>query len=247
MLLELYEYGYAGYSELVQTLKLTTGVFYHHIRLLIEAELIKQSEDKTYKITPMGVQAGEFLRNSLPPQEKWQMDQLFSYYNVFSKRIDSFPVFSIFIQLLLIVCGLFWLSFSFQFSLVGYFIISFDQPIISIIYSFIFTFTNLIMLYIFLLVTGRRSIKKITLAANILFPQTLAVLIVVISGIFPFLTLLEFFSPFIGISFTIFFQSFSLTYYLRILQKNRIRSVEKIIVVFLLLQYWNLLALYLFF
>lgn len=247
ILLELFELGWAGYSELTRTLKLTTGVFYHHIRLLEEAELVKQSEEKSYEITPQGIQAIEFLKRSFPPIKESQIEHWLSYYNVFSNIIDSFPLLTIFIQLFFICFGLFWLGFSYQSSLIGYFIISFDQPTMPVIYSFIFTFTNIVMLYVYLVITSGRFIKKIPLAANTLFPQTIAILIVVMFSVFPILTIFETLSPFIGISFTLFFQSFSLSYYLHVLQKSGVRSVEKIIVGILLLQYWNLLILYLFF
>lgn len=247
ILLELFELGWAGYSELIRTLKLTTGVFYHHIRLLEEAALVKQSEEKTYEITPQGITAIEFLKQSFPPIKESQMEHWLSYYTVFSNLIDSFPLLNIFIQLVFISCGLFWLGVSSQSSLIGYFIISVNHPVMPVIYSLMFTFTNIIMLYGYLVITSKRFIKKISLAANTLFPQTIAVFIVVMFSFFPILTALEPFSPFIGISFTLFFQSFSLTYYLHVLQKSGVRSVEKIIVGVLLLQYWNLLILYLFF
>lgn len=247
ILLELFDLGWAGYSELTRTLKLTTGVFYHHIRLLEEANLVKQSEEKTYEITPQGIKAIEFLKRSFPPIKESQIEHWLSYYNVFSNIIDSFPFLTIFIQFFFICCGLFWLGFSYQSSLIGYFIISFDQPIMPVIYSFMFTFANIIMLYLYLVITSRRFIKKIPLTANILFPQTIAILIVVMFNVFPILTIFKTFSPLIEISFLLFFQSFSLTYYLHVLQKSGVRSVEKIIVGVLLLQYWNLLILYLFF
>ncbi len=73
ILLELFKHGWAGYSELTRTLKLTTGVFYHHIRLLEEAELVVQSEGKIYEITPKGIQAIEFLKKSFSPIEESQL------------------------------------------------------------------------------------------------------------------------------------------------------------------------------
>lgn len=247
ILLELFDQGWAGYSELVRVLKLKTGVFYHHIRLLEEAGLVDQSKEKTYEITPKGIQAIEFLKHSFPPIKESQVEHWLRYYNVCSSMIDSYPLPSILIQLFFIIYGLLWLGINHQFSLIGYFIISFNQPTFPIILGLIFTFVNLGMLYIYLVATSRKLIQKIPLAANILFPQTLAVLIVVIAGILPILTIVEKFSPFVGVFFTIVFQFFSLTYYLHVLQKSKIRSVERVIVIVLLLQYWNLLILYLFF
>lgn len=247
ILLELFEQGWAGYTELTRVLKLTTGVFYHHIRLLEEAELVEQSKAKIYEITPKGIQAIDFLKHSFPPIKESQVEHWLRYYTTFSNIIDSSPLLSIFIQLFIIVSGLLWLGLNYQYSLIGYFIISFNQPTTTVIYSLIFTFTNLILLYAYLVVTSRRFIKEIPLAANVLFPQTIAVLIAVMVSVLPILTIFEMLSPFFGISVTLFFQSFSLTYYLHILQKSGKRSMEKIILVVILLQYLNLLILYVFF
>ncbi len=247
ILLELFDLGWAGYSELTRVLKLTTGVFYHHIRLLEEANLVKQSEERTYEITPKGIQAIDFLKKTFPPIKESQIEHWLRYYNVFSNIFDSFPLLTVFIQLFFIICGLIWLGFSYQSCLIGYFVITLDQPLIPVFYSFTFTFINIVMLYGYLAIMSRRFIKKIPLAANILFPQTIAVLILVMFSVFPILMTFEPIYPFIGISFTLFFQSFSLTYYVHVLQKNGMKSVEKIIVGVLLLQYWNLVILYLFF
>jgi DNA-binding transcriptional ArsR family regulator len=140
ILFELYEKGWGGYTELTHWLKLKSGVFYHHMRILVEAGLVNQSiRDKTYEITSNGARAAEFFRSSLPPSQPNPLLSWVGIYTPISKVVTRFPIVSLLIQLVLIISGLFLLTLSHQFGIAGFFLFTIDDRLLLIVYSIIST------------------------------------------------------------------------------------------------------------
>lgn len=50
-----------SYSVLKAEIKVSTGVLYHHLQKLIEANLVFQRPDKEYELTPLGVRVVQFM------------------------------------------------------------------------------------------------------------------------------------------------------------------------------------------
>lgn len=253
ILLEIFENGLGGYSELTRVLKLKSGVFYHHMRLLEEANLVQQLSDKSYDITQKGVQSIEFFSQNFVPVTKSKLELRLNFYNKISNLIDFYPLPSLIFQSFIIVLGLIWLSFFQQIGLIGYFMVSVDQIVflkaIFPIVILLFFLINQILLYGYCMSIIKRSARKIDFIGQILFPQTIVVFIVVIFSLIPPITNVDVWAlgPLFGLILTMVFQIFSITYYLHILRKLGIRTLDKAVIGLLLLQYWNLLILYIMF
>lgn len=248
ILFELYDKGWAGYTELTTWLKLKSGVFYHHMRILVEAGLINQStRDKTYEITPNGARAAEFFRSSLPPTQPNPLLSWVGIYTPVSRIVTRFPVFSLLIQFLLIIGGLLLLTISHHFGIAGFFLFTIDNLGILIIYSLFSTFTGIFALFLFWILNGySKHVKKKRgeFASHILVPQTIiTTTFVVISFLPPIPALLEVI-PAIGLPLSIIFQLFGLSYYVHVFQKEGSRSFAKLVMAVMIQQYFFLVSIY---
>ncbi|MHA1978228.1 MAG: ArsR/SmtB family transcription factor [Candidatus Hodarchaeales archaeon] len=247
ILLEIFENGVGGYTELTRALDLKSGVFYHHMRLLEDAGLVQQLGDKSYDITLKGFQAIEFFRNNFIPIQTSKLEQRFAIYNTFSSRIDSFPMSSLIFQLVLIILGVFWLSFFQQRGFIGFFIVPSQETLLLFLLSLFVFSLDVILLYSYFTYIMKRTFEKIHLFNHLLLPYTLLILLVFTFSILPDIPILVSLALFIGMVLTVIIQIFNLTYYTYILQKNRVRSLEKAIIGILIVQYLNLLLIYLLF
>ena len=183
LLLELYKHGWGGYSELSKSLDIKAGGFYHHMRLLEKSGLVKQLKDKLYEITPLGAQASEFIRGSFSPHNEGSFYGILRIFNPISSKIDSFPLISIIIQLVILSLGLFWLVSEHQILVIGYFMVSFDEVNLIAIYSSIFTFFGLVGLYLYFLIIYKRVLDRLTFISHILFPETIFVSLVALLSV----------------------------------------------------------------
>jgi DNA-binding transcriptional ArsR family regulator len=244
ILIELYEFGLAGYSELARILELKPGVFYHHIRILENAELVKQDRDKIYEITERGFRALEFLKTDFVPSEQSQVISWLTYYKVISKRINSFSIFFAALEILIIGMGLGWLAIDSQLVFFGYFIFYLNNATLALIYSILFTGGGLILHYMIFQFSIRRSVQRIELLANIMLPQAIIIVVIMILNFFPDLIVDITLSNLLGILITVFFQLFSLSYLLHVFQRAGARSFDRLVILLLILQYSNLMVLY---
>ncbi|MFW9854975.1 MAG: winged helix-turn-helix domain-containing protein [Candidatus Thorarchaeota archaeon] len=248
ILFELYEKGWAGYTELTHWLKLTSGVFYHHMRILVEAGLINQSvRDKTYEITPNGARAAEFFRSSLPATQPNPLLSWVKIYSPVSTVVTRFPFFSLLIQLLLIVGGLVMLTISHQFGIAGFFLFSIDDSLILIMYSIFSTFTGIIALFLFWVFDGYAKHvdkKRGEFASHVLIPQTIITTVFVVISLLPPIPALLEVIPAIGLPLSIIFQLFGLSYYIHVFQKNGSRSFAKLAMAVMIQQYFFLASIY---
>jgi DNA-binding transcriptional ArsR family regulator len=248
ILFELYEKGWGGYTELTHWLKLKSGVFYHHMRILVEAGLVNQSiRDKTYEITSNGARAAEFFRSSLPPSQPNPLLSWVGIYTPISKVVTRFPIVSLLIQLVLIISGLFLLTLSHQFGIAGFFLFTIDDRLLLIVYSIISTFAGVLALFLFWVLNGyARHVnkKRREFASHILIPQTIiTTLFVAVSFLPPIPAILEVI-PVMGLPLSIIFQLFGLSYYVHVFQKEGSRSFAKLIMAVMIQQYFFLVSIY---
>ncbi len=247
LLLELYKHGWGGYSELSKSLDIKAGGFYHHMRLLEESGLVKQLEDKLYEITPLGAQASEFIRGSFSPLDESRFYGILRVFNPISSKIDSFPLISIIFQLVILSLGLFWLVSEHQILILGYFIVSFDETSAMIIYSLIFTILGLSGLYFYFMIIYKRLLNRITFISHLLFPVSIFVGLITFLSLTPALEVYNSIPSAIAIIFTFIYQFISITYYIHIFQKSKIRLLGRVMIVLLLQQYYYLIVLFVFF
>jgi DNA-binding transcriptional ArsR family regulator len=245
LLLELYKYGWAGYSELSKTLNIKAGGFYHHMKLLEESGLVKQLEDKQYEITPQGAQASEFIRSNFAPLEDNPALKLLDIYNPISNIIDSFPKITIAIQMILLGLGMVWLAIEHQTSIIGFFILLEEETVLSLLYSIVLTLIGLIGIYLYYIIFFSRLFNKMYFTAHLLLPQSIFVFLVALLSFTPSLTIYQSIPTIIGVLFTLIYQLFSVTYYLHISQKIRIRILGRVLFALLIQQYYYLLVLFL--
>ena len=246
ILRNLYEFGWGGYSELSEKLNIKSGSFYHHIRILEESGLLKQLEDKTYEITLAGAQATEFIGSSFKPDEEDDFSLLLDKFNVISDKIDAFPEISLLILSVIYIIGIMVLANDQQIGLVGFFITNFDQTGQALLFSAIFSSLGLISLYIYFMAIYNRLLTRITFISHLIIPQVFYILLMTILSFFPVLELYNNLPSVIGITVTIFFQLISISYYVHIFKKVKVRLLGRVIIILLLHQYYNLLVLFLY-
>ncbi|MHA2299296.1 MAG: hypothetical protein ACXAEU_24065 [Candidatus Hodarchaeales archaeon] len=246
ILVEIYENGMGGYLELSRVLKLKSGVFYHHMRILEAASLVHQLSDKKYNVTEIGAQAVDFLiDDDLPSQATRQYSALRVYSRV-SNLIDSYSKFSCGIFWSLFVFSLLWISVVSGTTLIGLFIVNSTSTVMSIIGTLIFA-GNILFQYSYTKLVIRREFVNSQLIAHFSFPYTV---MGVIAVIFSFITVSKEIGStitVIGFIVTLLVQFFCLSYYLHVLQENHVKRLEKPIIGFLLLHYLNLVIIQVFF
>jgi DNA-binding transcriptional ArsR family regulator len=245
LLLELYKHGWGGYSELSKTLNIKAGSFYHHMRLLEDSGLVKQLEDKLYEITPKGAQASEFIQGSFSPLKENRFTRILKIYSPISSQIDSIPKVSFPVLFLIYIVGIVWLATDHQTSIIGFFIVSLDDPFVSMLYSIIFTSLGLIGLHVYFLIFYKRILTQIKLAAHILVPESIFIGFVALLSLTPSLEIYAEIPSTITIVFTFIYQLISISYYIHVLQQAKIRLLGSVLIVLLLQQYYHLLVLFL--
>ncbi|PWI49385.1 hypothetical protein CEE45_02290 [Candidatus Heimdallarchaeota archaeon B3_Heim] len=244
LLLELYKHGWGGYSELSKSLNIKAGSFYHHMRLLEESGLVKQLKDKLYEITPQGAQASEFIRGSFSPLEESRFTKILQIFTPISSQITSFPKASLLVLLLIHIVGLFWLASDQKTSIIGFFIVQSNDPILALMNSILYTSLGLIGLYSYFQYMYRRVVTKINLASHILFPESVFVGFFALLSLTPSLEIYNSIPLEIVIIFTIVYQLVSISYYVHVFQKANIQLLGSVLIVLLLLQYYHLLILF---
>ncbi|WP_455143218.1 winged helix-turn-helix domain-containing protein [Candidatus Hodarchaeum mangrovi] len=244
ILLELYEHGLAGYSDLARVLNLKPGVFYHHVRILEDALLIEQDQEKIYQITYRGYQALEFLKTSFVPIETSDGFSWLNHYNLFSSKISSRPLFISILLIGLISMFLIYLNLVKKIGIIGFFIFTVKDPILLIILSFSSIGLEIIIYFLVYQLLVKRSFYKADLLANFLFPPAIIFLIIVIFSLISDLPLFLDFSGILGLLFSLFSQIFSLSYYLHLFHRSGLRTLDRVLILLLIVQYGNLLVLY---
>ena len=245
LLLELYKHGWGGYSELSESLNIKAGSFYHHMRLLEESGLVKQLKDKLYEITPQGAQASEFIRGSFSPLKENRFVSMLKIFSPISSQIESLPKITFLLMSFIYILGIIWIAIEHQTSIIGFFIISFEDSIISIVYSVLFTSLGLMGLYIYFFTLYRRVLPQVKLAAHILVPESFFVGLIALLSLTPTFEVYSTIPEIIAIMFTFLYQLASISYYVHVLQQAKIRLLGSVLIVLLLLQYYHLLILFL--
>jgi hypothetical protein len=217
------------------------------MRLLEDSGLVNQRDDKAYDITSRGVQAVEFFQNQFVPISEEEDQSLFSSLTIISNLVDRFPIITIFIQFIISLLGLLWLSITYQTGLIGFFIVSFDQPMIAVIASFSLTLVGLLLFYGISLRIMKRSFSHLSFLGHIALPYAGFIGVVSLTSLLSEIVTIIPSTEILGFSLTVLFQFGSLAYYIHIFQKNRMKSLDRVVVAILAVQYWNLLLVYTFF
>ena len=162
MLIELYDNGFASFTELKKILRLSTGVFYHHMKMLLDAGLVYQLEDKNYDLTELGITAVEWMRQELQPTktENTLIFQFFSKFSPYYLFIAQYKLLIFVVVSLLYALTLFWLVQRHSILLIGDFLTIPHNPhavFLNTLSAVIFTFIGFSGLVLFFFFFYRRK------------------------------------------------------------------------------------------